>query len=169
MPAKKTPILNLPAPRLRFDTLQMRTTPFLYGGVTDILDPVLYQALAQSFPPATLFHALDGGGQQEAHAWRASARAAVRTRTSPSIRSGRHFTRTSNRRRFSTMRAALQPHGVDLPATDTLSASFEFSRLPSDGGQLLPHTDLPEKLVTDRDRDAARRRWRGTTRSAAAR
>jgi hypothetical protein len=134
--------------RLRFDTLQMRRRRSSTAASTDILDPVLYGALAQSFPSATLFQAHDGRRQQEAHAWRAQQRAAVR-------RAYRRASGVAGLPRvhqiaafLDDVRAALQPHGVTLPPRTRFRPASNSRGCRQTVGSLLPHTDLPEKLVT---------------------
>lgn len=149
LPGKPKLVLSAgPRVMLNFDRLSFRRDPYVIGAAADVLEPALYRALADSFPPLEMFKAFGGGNRK----WSLS------TVNNPDQYAGflkgddlwRAFARYIKDPLFiEQMRMVLKTHGLQpLEVEVPLKARFEFSMLPADGGCLRPHTDLPSKLVT---------------------
>lgn len=167
-PAVKTPIAALPDARMHLDAIVPTTLPYFHAGVSDVFAPALYGALALSFPSAALFKFAMGGGNKKLTLGENCNPSQYATHIAMHPEWAAVHAYVKSTRFIDDVRAALLPHGVTLPTNDMLRTRFEFSRLPSDGGQLLPHTDLVEKLVTivvgmRRDGDGWDDAWGGGT------
>jgi uncharacterized Rossmann fold enzyme len=167
-PLETTTFVTLPEPRLKFDGLTLRKKPYPYAGVQTILDPTLFQALASSFPSAVLFGEMGGGKTKLALGERTRpAEYAQHIAAHPAWQAFHAYVKSSTF--LADVGTALASYSwVALPPDAELSARFEFSRLRSNGGCLLPHTDTADKLVTivigmRRDGDGWDDAWGGGT------
>jgi 2-polyprenyl-3-methyl-5-hydroxy-6-metoxy-1,4-benzoquinol methylase len=133
-----------PLPLLNLATVAVCHDPYVVGGATDVLAPEVYAQLTAAFPPLAIF---DAGTKKralsEVHA--AEAYHAFLAQTPIWARFHAMVKAPGFVEQLFTV---LRPLGFDLPTAGAFTSRFEFSRLPADGGGLLPHTDIPSKVVT---------------------
>ncbi|HMR30595.1 MAG TPA: hypothetical protein PKA13_03885 [Geminicoccaceae bacterium] len=157
---------------LSYDHLQLRYEPFPIGLAKPVLEPADYDALVAEYPPLELFQYMPKVGKKYSlseknnpdkyKAWLADH---------PKWKA--FHDRVKSREFITGVLAALKERGVDLglkpnvgvgkrlrklaknltrgelSAGDPgLTARFEFSMLPADGGSVIPHTDSPGKVIT---------------------
>lgn len=151
--------------------LDLRYEPFPIGVARPIMDDATYAAHLASYPPIELFQYIPKVGHKyclsekyhpdKYHAWikdHARWTEFHRWVKSPDFVFGvldelarrsvdlgfkrRSAAQLVRRRLRSLMR------GRWWQGEDRLSARFEFSMLPADGGSVTPHTDNPDKIVT---------------------
>ena len=157
--------------------LSFRNTNFIYdpypiGAARDILEDGLYEELVKSFPPQDLFAFMAYHGNKYSLSELNNPDAYHEyVRRNPRWRD---FHQWIKREEFpGEILAMLSQHNIDLdvPLHDesaaaaepslweklrprprqlksALSARFEFSMLPADGGFIKPHTDSPQKIIT---------------------
>lgn len=134
-----------------FDNVSVRREPFTLFYVRDLIRPPLYHELADTFPPISLFRyretlgnkylLTEGEGQSYFDFINSS-------------RPWREFYDGIKSPGFKEqILSLLRSHdvGLEIPggeSADSLTARFEFSALPTDGGSQRPHTDSPKKIVT---------------------
>lgn len=137
-----------------------------------MLDPALYDALTAAYPPRELFHYLPKVGHKYSLSEKNNPQQYAAWIADHPV--WREFHRWIKSRGFvEVVLAALKERGVDtgyrarVPAARRLaklarnlargnidagqpglSARFEFSMLPADGGSVIPHTDSPGKVIT---------------------
>jgi hypothetical protein len=152
-------------------TLDLRYEPFPIGVARPIMDDAAYQKHIDEYPPAQLFEYIPKFGHKyclsekynptQYHRWiedHACWREFHRWVKSPDFVFGvldelaqrsvdlgfkRRSTAQQMRRRLRSLLAGRWWQGEDR-----LSARFEFSMLPADGGSVTPHTDNPDKIIT---------------------
>jgi hypothetical protein len=155
----------------RYDELRFRYTPFPIGVARQILDPAVYRELLATYPPLERFTALSKVGTKytlserfnprdyrdviaasprwrEFHAWIKSDAFIVtllEALCEQRIDLGLDLSRSRPWRRLALLLDAVRGRGNRSPV---LTSRFEFSMLPAKGGQVIPHTDGPSKLVT---------------------
>jgi len=164
----RQPTVRTP-PLLSFERLTVIREPYAVARATRVLEPSLYATLAGSFPSVDLFQGTSGGSvnrkltlsesshPDQYHAFLASQ---------PAWQAFHAYVKAPAF--ISQMLALLRQHQIAVDADVPLSARFEFSLLPADGGVLCPHTDIPEKRVTvvlamRQDGDGWQDAWGGGT------
>jgi hypothetical protein len=159
---------------LNYDHVAFRYEPFPIGLAKPALEPSTYSEMTRRFPPLerlasyatmgkqgrkfTLSEREDGKAYgefvrseplwREFHAWAKSADfiyGALEMLKAHDIDLG-YERATATRRAAKKLRAALR--GGRASRYDRLTSRFEFSALPVDGGNVVPHTDSPGKIVT---------------------
>lgn len=143
-PAQTLPAASL---ALSFDGLIARRDPYFVGRVASVFDPAIYELLAASFPPASVFGQTTGAQNRKLTLGEGSQPEAYHAHLAAHEAWSVFHAYVKSEAFIEQMRVTLAAEGIALP-TERLTARFEFSRLPADGGCLLPHTDLPEKVVT---------------------
>lgn len=156
---------------LRTDGIVFDYEPYPIGVVRPAFDAADYRALVESFPPIDLFEFKpDKGGKyslsQVNHAFayrRFLRRSAPWHRFHQFIKSRRYILDTLDMLKRNGLDLGLPPPGFPrrqklrlralwrgnpVPHFPRLKARFEFSAMPVSGGNILPHTDHPKKLVT---------------------
>jgi hypothetical protein len=153
--------------------LKLRYDPFPIGLVAPVLEADYYHALVDAFPPIELFQYKPEYGEKYSLSEKNNPRKyRAFVRSSPPWRELHAYVKS--RDFVFSVFDALRERNVDLgitrrrasragrwlkllrnvalgrmPSTDPpIYSRFEFSALPADGGQLLPHTDARRKLVT---------------------
>lgn len=153
------------------ENLKLRYEPFPIGLAKPIMDDSTYRAFLDSYPPQELFEYIPKVGHkyclsekyhpEKYHDWvknHATWRELHRWIKSDDFvfmvldeLKERHidlgFERMSQGKRLrKQLKNALS--GKWWKAPEQLSARFEFSMLPAEGGSVTPHTDNPDKIVT---------------------
>lgn len=155
-----------------YDHLEFRYEPFPIGIAKPLMDESVYSQLLDSYPPQELFAYLPKVGHKYSLSEKFNKRQYQDfVRTQPVWR---EFHRWIKSDAFvSGVMDTLRAHSIDLgygkpisptkrlikmvkntlrgnqkPRSLRLNTRFEFSMLPVDGGHVLPHTDLPSKIVT---------------------
>ncbi len=155
-----------------YDHLTFRYEPFPIGIAKPLMDETVYQELVQSYPPREIFAYLPKVGHKyslsekyngreyqdfirsnaawrDLHGWMksdgfiVSVMSALKERY---IDLGHDKSKTLAQRTFKLIKGIAR--GRLRPGSARLSTRFEFSMLPADGGHIVPHTDLPSKVVT---------------------
>ncbi len=163
---------NSGPPRLSFDHLTFRYEPYPIGVAHRVFPEALYSELVERYPSRDLFaympkfghkyslsekfngEAYDRFLRQEAiwrafHGWIKSESFIVQVMDSLRLHGidlGYGATPPATQRLLKAMKHALRPS--QKQRSRRLSSRFEFSMLPAAGGSVLPHTDLPSKIVT---------------------
>ena len=151
--------------------LDLRYEPFPIGVARPIMDEAAYERYLDRYPPIELFEYIPKVGNKyclsekynpdkyhewikdhecwrEFHRWVKSPTSCSWCSTSwPAARS---TSASSDARPPSSCSAACAAllAGRWWQGEDRLSARFEFSMLPADGGSVTPHTDNPDKIIT---------------------
>ncbi|MBL8660758.1 MAG: hypothetical protein JNM75_13505 [Rhodospirillales bacterium] len=159
-------------PRLTFANLAFRYEPYPIGVAKPVLPEDLYRDLVERYPPRDLFVYMPKFGHKYSLSEKFNGKAYQQfLRREPVWRAFHGWVKSEAF--ILEVMDALRLHGIDLgfgarpPATQRLlktmkhllrpsqksrtprlSARFEFSMLPADGGSVIPHTDLPSKVVT---------------------
>jgi hypothetical protein len=159
---------------LHFDQARFWYEPYPIGVIPSVVDPDLYEALIESYPPIDLFVPLPEVGKKYVLSEKFNGSAYRRFIAGcPVWREFREFVKSG--RFVEAVDGCLQQGHVDvgirayrqsqptrwkkllrdlfvqhrLPRVHPgLYTRFEFSMLPSDGGCVFPHTDSPGKLIT---------------------
>jgi hypothetical protein len=159
----------------KFENVKFAYEPFPIGLVTPIMEEALYDELLNSYPDLSLFKSMPYLGSKESvkyslaelnngenyqkflastpiwrqfHDWVKSPEFLVKTLkmlAKKNIELGIYDVNLA--KKHESAEASVPAHtaaGLKIP----LSARFEFSVLPADGGQLHPHTDSPSKIIT---------------------
>lgn len=155
-----------------YDHLSFRYEPFPIGIAKPLMDEALYRELVESYPPQEIFAYLPKVGHKyslsekyngreyqtfirsspawrDLHGWIKSdgfivgVMSALKTRY---IDLGHDKPKSAAQRTFKLIKNVAR--GRLRPGSARLSTRFEFSMLPADGGHIVPHTDLPSKVVT---------------------
>ncbi len=161
-----------PEPRLSFDHVRFRYEPYPIAVAHPVFEDGLYRGLVDRYPPLSAFAYLPKVGHKYALSEKFNGEAYHRfLRGEPLWRDFHAWMKSEAF--IADIMDVLRAHGIDLgygaqapagrrllkslkhvlrpsqkPRTRRLSARFEFSMLPADGGSVLPHTDLPSKIVT---------------------
>lgn len=159
-------------PRLSFENLSFRYEPYPIGAARPVLPEDLYRSLIDRYPPRDLFVYMPKFGHKYTLSEKFNGEAYHRfLREEPLWRAFHAWVKSEDF--IIEVMDALRAHGIDLgygaapparqrllksikhalrpsqkPRFRKLSSRFEFSMLPADGGSVLPHTDLPSKIVT---------------------
>jgi hypothetical protein len=151
--------------------LELRYEPFPIGVARPVMDDAAYKRYLGDYPPLELFEYMPKFGNKyslsekynpakyhqwindhecwrELHRWLKSPDFVFLVldelaRRSVDLGFKRRSTAQQVQRR---LRAMLE--GRWWQGEDRLSARFEFSMLPADGGSVTPHTDNPDKIIT---------------------
>lgn len=159
---------------LSFQNLEFLYEPYPIGVASNIFDEQYYQQLVASFPPVELFSFMSYHGNKYSLS-EVNNPAAYHdyVRSSPPWSK---FHKWIKREEFAgEILSVLRNHKIDLDlpvvqgngarvsnrtllsrlglgrasrSAPLLSARFEFSMLPADGGFIRPHTDSPQKIIT---------------------
>ena len=153
-----------------YDQLEFRYEPFPIGVAKPALAQELYRELVDSYPPQELFPYIPKIGNKyslseryqpdkyrtssagsplwrDFHRWIKSD-AFIPAWSGPSRRT-MSISASTGGARAAGCRSRQQPRQGQYDAGGArLSARFEFSMLPADGGYVIPHTDAPGKLIT---------------------
>jgi len=157
---------------IRLENLVVHYEPFPIGVVTPTFDPGLYAEMLGNFPPIELFEFLPRFGKKYSLSEFRNPKAyADFVGSSPLWREVHRYFKSGDfiygvldalrernvdlgiRRRDQKvsrrLRKLVTSVGRGLPSTDLpISARFEFSALPANGGIVIPHTDAVKKFVT---------------------
>lgn len=160
------------APRLSFDRLAFRYEPYPIGVARPVFPEDVYTSLVERYPPRDLFVYMPKFGHKYTLSEKFNGKAYHRFLQREPL--WREFHAWIKGESFIVgVMDALRSHGIDLgygaapparqrlmkavkhllrpsqkPRARRLSTRFEFSMLPADGGSVIPHTDLPSKIVT---------------------
>jgi len=155
------------------ENARFRYEPYPIGLIRPAFDENVYQQLVTTFPPAELFMDLPKVGQKlllsekfhprqyhdyvaSSPPWRELHRAVKSTEFIASVLEmlRGHGIDLGYKHYPPTAKRALQKTWLDLrrgrwPRYDArLSARFDYSMIPANGGYIAPHTDSPGKVVT---------------------
>jgi len=155
---------------LSYKNVQFFYEPYPIGVASEVFEEQFYNQLVQSFPPVELFRFMPELGNKYSLSELNNA-----DTYHEYVRNSAHwskFHRWVKRPEFpGEVLAMLQRHKIDLDvpsrvngsegsrlrqfvfgnsgtSTPVLSARFEFSMLPANGGFIKPHTDSPQKIIT---------------------
>jgi len=159
---------------LSFNNVNFVYEPYPIGVARGVIEPSLYQELVASFPPAELFNFMAFHGNK--YSLSEINNPDAYHRYVRSHLPWQEFYKWIKREEFpNEILAMLCEHNIDLDLgifpgngaatarrtlvdklrlrrspinSPTLSARFEFSMLPADGGFIKPHTDSPQKIIT---------------------
>lgn len=155
-----------------YDSLALRYEPFPIGVARPLMEEALYRDFVAAFPPRELFAYLPKVGHKYVLSEKFNGRAYQDFVAARPL--WREFHRWIKSEEFVFgLLDALSARHVDLgfrrppplmkrlrkslrhglsgrrkTRDQRLSARFEFSMLPAEGGHVVPHTDLPGKIVT---------------------
>ncbi len=157
--------------RFSLENLKLRYEPFPIGLAKPIMPDETYREFLRTYPPQELFEYIPKVGHKyclsekyngekyqdwvkshpgwkEFHAWIKGDRfiwEVMEALKERHIDLG--FKPISTQKRLSKQLKALS-EGKWWKSPERLSARFEYSMLPADGGSVTPHTDNPDKIVT---------------------
>ena len=155
-----------------FEHLEFRYRPFPIGCARPLMEAGLYREFLDNYPPLEIFADIPKLGSKYSLSERFNAKAyADFVASRPLWREFRGWLKSDAF--LDAVLAALKARGLDLGYVarakarrgpgklikdlgrgrlwsnpQDLTARFEFSMLPADGGHILPHTDTPSKIVT---------------------
>ena len=136
------------SPSIDLHQVDFRYEPFPMGWAADVISPGYYEQLAACWPPERLFAYKPGLGNkyslssvnnpEQYHAFL--------ERSEP----WQMLYRLVKSEAFiEYVLECLRNHNIDLGLTaDQLNSRFEFSMLSGNGGNIVPHTDAPQKVIT---------------------
>lgn len=154
---------------LSYDGARFDYEPFPVCYVKDVLGPDVYRRLVETYPDKEIFEYKPNLGHKyslseannpenylkflsEASEWRAFYDHVKSNEFVANVLSmliDNHVDLGLRRTRVVSGRASRKASLLSRLRRQTeLSARFEFSMMPADGGQILPHTDAPNKLIT---------------------
>jgi hypothetical protein len=156
---------------LRYDNIIFDYEPFPIGVARPAFEGGLYRALVENFPPPELFEYKSAkGGKYSLSQVNNGAKYRRFVGESPPWKAFHAFIKSPAF--IDGALAMLKTHGIDLgfpspgwseqlylkaravkrgnpvPHFPKLKSRFEFSAMPITGGNILPHTDHPKKIVT---------------------
>ena len=156
---------------LQYDQMKFDYEPYPIGIARPALDPGFYRALVESFPPAKLFeYKAEKGGKYSLSQVNHAAEYSKFIKSSPHWQ--QFYNHIKSKDFVNSALKMLGKHGIDLgfpspspldqlylkmralkrgnpiPHFPKLKSRFEFSAMPSAGGNILPHTDHPKKIIT---------------------
>jgi hypothetical protein len=156
---------------LKYDQIKFDYEPYPIGIARPVLDADFYRDLVESFPPAEIFEfKADKGGKYSLSQVNNAREYAGFIKSSPPWQ--KFYDYIKSREFIETALEMLKQHDIDLgfpapspleqtymklralkrgnpiPHFASLKARFEFSAMPSAGGNILPHTDNPKKIIT---------------------
>jgi hypothetical protein len=156
---------------LNYSNIEFDYEPFPIGMARPAIAPETYKALVESFPPMNLFeYKADKGEKYSLAQMNNGSKYRQYVNSSPPWRAFHGFIKSPG---FITgaldmlkrhnidlglpgpgfgermyLRARAIHRGNPIPHFPRLKARFEFSAMPITGGNILPHTDHPKKLIT---------------------
>jgi hypothetical protein len=156
---------------LNYNTIEFDYEPFPIGMARPAIAPETYRALVDSFPPMKLFEYKADKGEKYSLAQMNNGMQYRRyVESSPPWKAFHRFIKSPDfiqgaldmlkrhnidlglpgpglgERMY--LRARAWKRGNPIPHFPKLKARFEFSAMPITGGNILPHTDHPKKLIT---------------------
>lgn len=156
---------------LQYENMRFEYEPFPIGVARPVFEPGLYKSMVESFPPIELFeYKADKGDKYSLSQVNNPGKYRRYVQSSPPWRAFHQFIRSGDF--VSGALDMLKRHGFDLglpipgfaerlylkaraikrgnpvPHFPTIKSRFEFSAMPITGGNILPHTDHPKKLIT---------------------
>lgn len=156
---------------INYDNLKFDFEPFPIGVARPALDEATYADLVANLPPIELFeYKADKGGKYSLSQVNHARQYQQFIKSSPPWAAFHRFIKSPGF--ISGVLDMLRGHGIDLglpgpgfgerqylrlraynrgnpiPHFPKLKARFEFSSMPITGGNILPHTDNPKKLIT---------------------
>ncbi len=149
-----------------YDHLEFRYEPFPIGCARPLMAPEVYREFLEGYPPLELFANIPKLGNKYSLSERFNPRQyRDLIQSKPPWREFHAWIKS--RAFIDGVMAALKARHLDLGYADArkglgklagdlvpwldggrLSARFEFSMLPAEGGHILPHSDAPSKIVT---------------------
>lgn len=156
---------------LCYDSIAFEYEPFPIGMARPALDPDVYRQLVETFPPIELFEYMAAkGGKYSLSQVNNGAKYRKFVSGSPPWRAFHAFIKSPafidgavamlKSRGFDLgfpmpgfgeqiyLKARALRRGNPVPHFPSLKARFEFSAMPITGGNILPHTDHPKKVIT---------------------
>jgi hypothetical protein len=156
---------------IQYDQMKFDYEPYPIGIARPALEPDFYRALVESFPPAKLFeYKAEKGGKYSLSQVNHAAEYARFIKSSAPWQKFYDYIKSKNF--VDEALAMLKKHEIDLgfpsprpldqiylkmralkrgnpvPHFAKLKSRFEFSAMPSTGGNIIPHTDHPKKIIT---------------------
>lgn len=131
--------------RLDLSRLEMHADPYPIGLARDVFAPDMYEDLLAVWPPEDVYTVMRGGYNKRSLSERNNP--AIYSLVVSKTSAWRAFHAWVKTQMIGDVSALLAERGIKLP-TARLSARFEFSSMPADGGFIAPHTDIASKLVT---------------------
>jgi hypothetical protein len=156
---------------LQYDRIEFKYEPYPIGLARPVLDEDFYRALVESFPPIEIFEFKpEKGGKYSLSQVNNARQYRKFIRSSPPWQ--KFYEYIKSREFIEGALDMLKQHDIDLglpsppalaqaylkaraltrgnpiPHFASLKARFEFSAMPSAGGNILPHTDHPKKIIT---------------------
>jgi hypothetical protein len=156
---------------LQYNQMKFDYEPYPIGIARPALDPDFYRALVESFPPVNLFeYKAEKGGKYSLSQVNNAREYSRFIKSSPPWQQFYNYIKSRNF--IDSAVEMLKKHEVDLgfpspspldqlyqkmralkrgnpiPHFPRLKSRFEFSAMPSAGGNILPHTDHPKKVIT---------------------
>jgi hypothetical protein len=132
------------------DNVTVRTEPFTAFYLRGLLPPDFYEQLAHSFPPLARFSFRANLGNKYLLTESEGDAYFEFVESSPPWRKFYDEIKSDDFKQ--QVLSFLNSNGIDAvgngASVNDLTARFEFSALPTNGGSQRPHTDNPEKLVT---------------------
>jgi hypothetical protein len=134
----------------KLDNVTVRTEPFTAFYLRGLLPPDFYEQLAESFPPLARFSFRANLGNKYLLTESEGDAYFEFVESSPPWR--KFYDEIKSDGFKQQVLGFLNSNGIDAvgngASANDLTARFEFSALPTNGGSQRPHTDNPEKLVT---------------------
>ena len=125
--------------------LQWETEPYPHGVATDVFEPDVYASLVANFPHAALGEFVKfGGGNKKLSLSEVNNPEAYFTIVQNNAVWAGLLQQIKSPEFQAHIMGAVREYVPTVPTT----ARFEFSSLPARGGCLLPHRDIPSKIVT---------------------
>ena len=140
-PAEETPSIAL-------QQIDFRYEPFPIGYAPNVISPRFYNRLLDAWPAQSLFAHIPGYGNKFSLSPRHNPEGykAFIASSEPWLLM---FQMVQSQPFIEYVLECLRAHNIDLGYNaDQLSSRFEFSMLSGEGGNMLPHTDSPQKLIT---------------------
>jgi hypothetical protein len=156
---------------LQYNQMKFDYEPYPIGIARPALAPDFYRALVESFPPVNLFeYKAEKGGKYSLSQVNNAREYSRFIKSSPPWQQFYNYIKSRNF--IDSAVEMLKKHEVDLgfpspspldqlyqkmralkrgnpiPHFPRLKSRFEFSAMPSAGGNILPHTDHPKKVIT---------------------
>jgi hypothetical protein len=156
---------------LRYDNIEFQYEPYPIGMARPSMDTSLYNDLVETFPAMDLFeYKPDKGEKYSLSQFNNGSNYRQFVANSPAWRKFHEYIKSPDF--ISDALSGLKSYGIDLglpnpgfgkrmymkaralkrgnpvPHFPTLKARFEFSAMPITGGNILPHSDHPKKIIT---------------------
>lgn len=131
---------------LTLQDARFRYEPYPIGVASGVFDPETYEILVSTFPDEGTFKHLGGAYNKWSLSERNHPEAYVAfLRQSPPWSAFYRYVK--GLAVLNALAPCLKRAGLPMPS-GKLTARFEFSSLPSEGGGIEPHTDIPSKVLT---------------------